>query len=58
MGKYVPYNIWFMIFMSAQGYGIENIVVYQDNERATRMKKIDVIIVQETPGIYISDISS
>ena len=28
MGKYVPYNIWFMVFMSAQGYGVENNVIY------------------------------
>ena len=39
MGKYVPYNIWFMVFISAQGYGIENNLIYQDNQSAMRMKK-------------------
>ena len=39
MGEYVPYNIWFMMFMSAQGYGIENNVIYQDNQSTIRMEK-------------------
>ncbi len=24
VGEYLPYNIWLMMFMGAQGYGIEN----------------------------------
>ena len=39
MGKYVPCNIWFMMFMSAQGYGIENNVFYQYNKSAMSMEK-------------------
>ena len=39
MGKYIPYNIWFMMFMSEQGYGIENNVIYQDNQSAMNMEK-------------------
>ena len=39
MGKYIPYNIWFMVFMSAQGYGVENNLIYQDNQSVIRMKK-------------------
>ena len=38
-GKYVPYNIWFMMFMSAQGYGIENNVIYQYNQSTMCMDK-------------------
>ena len=39
MGKYVPYNICFIIFMGAQGYAIKNNVIYQDNQSAIRMEK-------------------
>ena len=39
MGEYVPYKIWFVMFMSAQGYGIGNNVIYQDNQSAMRMEK-------------------
>ena len=39
MGEYIPYNTWFMRFMSEQGYGIENNVIYQDNKSAIRMEK-------------------
>ena len=46
MSKYVPYNIWFMMFISAQSYGIENNILYQDNQSAMRMKKIDIILVR------------
>ena len=39
MDKYVPYNIWFIMFMGAQGYATINNVIYQDNQSAIRMKK-------------------
>ena len=39
MGEYVPYNIWFMMFMSAQGYRIESNVIYQDNQSAMRTEE-------------------
>jgi hypothetical protein len=37
VSEYLPYNIWLMMFMGAQGYGIENNVVYQDNQSCIRM---------------------
>ena len=39
MGKYVPYSIWFIMFMGAQGYAIKKNVIYQDNQSAIRMEK-------------------
>ena len=39
MGKYVPYNIWFIMFIGAQGYVIENNVIYQDNQSTISMEK-------------------
>ena len=39
MGKYVPYNICFIMFMGAQGYKIKNNVIYQDNQSTIRMEK-------------------
>ena len=39
MGKYVPYNIWFIMFMGAQGYAIKNNEIYQDNQSAICMEK-------------------
>ena len=37
VSEYLPYNIWLMMFMAAQGYGIENNIVYQDNQSTMRM---------------------
>ena len=34
MGKYVPYNICFIMFMGTKGYVIKNNVIYQDNQIA------------------------
>ena len=39
MGVYILYNIWFMMFMSAQGYGIEMNIIYQDYQSAMRIEK-------------------
>ena len=39
MGEYVPYKIWFIMFMGAQGYAIKNNVIYQDNQISIRMEK-------------------
>ena len=39
MGKYVPYNILFMMLMSAQVYEIQKNVIYQDNKSAIYMEK-------------------
>ena len=39
MGKYVPYNLWSIMFMGAQGYAIKNNVIYHDNQSAIRMER-------------------
>ena len=39
MSEYAPYNIWFIMFMGAQGYAIKNNVIYQDNQSTIRMEK-------------------
>ena len=39
MGEYAPYNIWFIMFMGAQGYAIKNNVIYQGNQSAIHMDK-------------------
>ena len=39
IGEYFPYNIWFIMFMSAQWYGIENSVIYKDNQSVMCMEK-------------------
>ena len=39
VSEYLPYNIWLLNFMRAQGYDIKYNVLYQDNESAIRMEK-------------------
>ena len=39
LSEYLPYNIWFLNFLDAQGYTIKNNIVYQDNQSAMRMEK-------------------
>ena len=39
LSEYLPYNIWFLNFLNAQGYTITNNIVYQDNQSAMRMEK-------------------
>ena len=39
VGEYIPYNIWLMMFLDAQGYGIKDNIVYQDNQSAMLMEK-------------------
>ena len=46
-----------MMFMSVQGYEIENNLNDQDNQSTICLDKMDVIFVRENPDIYISDIS-
>ena len=33
--KYLPYNIWLLIFIDDQGYGIKHNVILQDNQSTT-----------------------
>ena len=35
--EYIPYNIWLVMFMKAQGYEIKDNTVYQDNMRTIKM---------------------
>ena len=36
--EYLPYTLWFRHFMEAQGYKIENNIMYQDNKSAILME--------------------
>ena len=36
--EYMPYNVWFNHFMEAQGYKIEDNILFQDNQSAIRME--------------------
>ena len=38
VSEYIPYNIWLMMFLEAQGYGIKDNVIYQDNKSAILME--------------------
>ena len=37
MSEYLPYNIWLMMFMDAQGCGINKNIVYQYNQSTMKM---------------------
>ena len=39
VSEYLPYNIWLLLFMSAQGYAIKNNLLYQDNQSTILMLK-------------------
>ena len=39
VSEYLPYNIWYMLFLGAQGYTIKNNVLFQDNESAIKMER-------------------
>ena len=39
LAEYLPYNIWFLHFMRAQGYKIQSNTMYQDNKSAILMQK-------------------
>ena len=38
VSDYIPYHIWMIIFLTQQGYEIENKVLYQDNQSAIKME--------------------
>ena len=38
MSDYIPYNLWLVNFMKAQGYDINTNAVYQDNQSAMKME--------------------
>ena len=37
--KYVPFNIWILMFDESQGYEITKYFLFQYNESATKMEK-------------------
>ena len=39
MAEYIPYNLWLLMFLEEQGYGIKENVIYQDNKSAILMEK-------------------
>ena len=39
LGEYLPYNIWFLHYMRAQGYTIRSNTIYQDNKSAILMER-------------------
>ena len=39
LSEYIPYNIWLINFLKAQGYEIKHNIVYQDNQSTIRMAK-------------------
>ena len=39
LSEYVPYNIWLINFLKAQGYSMKSNTIYQDNQSAIRMAK-------------------
>ena len=39
LSEYLPYNIWMRIFLDAQGYGVKENVIYQDNQSAIKMER-------------------
>ena len=39
VSEYIPYNVWYINFMEAQGYHIKYNILYQDNQSAIRMER-------------------
>ena len=39
VSEYIPYNLWILMFLEEQGYGIKENVIYQDNQSAMLMEK-------------------
>ena len=38
MSEYLPYNLWMYHFMDAQGYKLDQNIIYQDNQAAIKME--------------------
>ena len=58
MSEYLPYNIWLISFLTAQGYGIKKNMVYQDNQIELEWRKMGGIHALVIPGIITYVISS
>lgn len=39
LSKYLPYNLWLVNFLKAQGFMIQDSVIYQDNQSAIKMEQ-------------------
>ena len=39
VSDYVPFNVWFRMYMEAQGYFFDKNLIYQDNQSAIRIEK-------------------
>ena len=39
MSEYVLYNIWILIFLSAQGYEMKYNLIYQDNQSTIKIER-------------------
>eukprot|EP00957_Ditylum_brightwellii_P142951 10892309-Ditylum_brightwellii.AAC.1 len=39
LAEYLPYNIWLLMFLKEQGYGIVNNVIFRDNKSAILLEK-------------------
>ena len=39
LSDYLPYNIWIFLFMIAQGYNINQNILFQDNQSSIKMEK-------------------
>ena len=39
VAEYVPYNLWLLMFLEKQGYGIKDNVIFQDNQSAMLMEQ-------------------
>ena len=53
MGKYVPYNIWFIMLFGAQGYAIKKTEYIKTIKVQFVWQRIDEIHVRETLDTYI-----
>ena len=51
VSEYMPFNIWQMLFMEAQGYPLHQNVLFQDNQSAIRMEKTGAIHAQGIPDM-------
>ena len=39
LSEYLPYNLWLLSFLDAQGFGIKSNVIFQDNQSAMKMER-------------------
>ena len=37
VSEYIPYNLWMLMFLDEQGYGIKDNIIFQDNQSTMKM---------------------